>query len=378
MIKHRSYIPGPTPVPDEVRLAAARAPLHHRGQEFADLLQRLQPLLQMVFCTTRPVLTLGCSGTGAAEAAVAGLCTPGDKGIVVNNGRFAARWGTMMRSFGADVVEVPVEWGHAVTPEQLRDTIRTHPDARCVWVVQTETSTGVRTALSPLAAVVREHSDALLCVDAVTSLGAEECRMDDWGLDVVVTASQKALMTPPGLAFIALSERAWRRAETVTPPGLYFNLRDARTKLAQGTTVWTPPVTLVAALEQALGMIAAEGLENVWRRHALLGTALRSGLETLGLGVFATSPSDAVTVAALPEAGEAFRAHLLAAYNVRTAAGQEHLKGKVFRMSHMGYCDEGDILALLSAIERALADTGRNLQPGSGVRAAQQRFVEGL
>lgn len=359
-------------------MATAQAPLHHRGQEFAALMQRLQPLLQLVFCTNQPVLILGSSGTGAAEAAISNLCAPGEKGIVINNGRFAARWGTMMRSFGIKTIEIPVEWGNAVRPQQLRDTLQQHPDARCVWVVHTETSTGVRTDISGLGAIVREHSNALLCVDAVTSLAAEECRMDAWDIDVVVGASQKALMAPPGLAFIALSERAWQRAATVTPPGLYFNLREARDRLARGTTVWTPPVTLIAGLEQALQMITEEGIKQVWRRHALLGAAFRDGIRSLGLDVFAHSPSDAVTVALLPEAGEQFRTHLLSAYKVRTAAGQEHLKGKVFRVSHMGYCDEGDILALLSAIERALDDTGHIIRPGTGVLAAQRRFMEGL
>jgi aspartate aminotransferase-like enzyme len=358
-------------------MAGAHAPLHHRGPDFAALMQRLQPLLQMVFCTTQPVLILGSSGTGAAEAAISNICAPGDKGIVINNGRFAARWGTMMRSFGVQTVEIPVEWGDAVQPEQLRQTLQEHPDARCVWVVHTETSTGVRTDISRLGAVTREHSDALLCVDAITSLGAEECRMDDWGIDVVVGASQKALMTPPGLAVLALSERAWQRTESVTPPGLYFNLRETRDRLMRRTTVWTPPVTLFAALEQALRMIANEGMEHVWRRHALLGAAFRDGVQALKLDIFAQYPSDAVTVAFLPEAGEQFRTHLLSAYKVRTAAGQDHLKGKVFRLSHMGYCDEGDILALLSAMERALADTGHSVQPGAGVFAAQQRFVAG-
>lgn len=372
MLKSRSYIPGPTPVPERVALAIAQAPLHHRGTEFSNLMQRVQKLLQMVFCTEHPVLPLASSGTGAAEAAIGNLCPSGSKAIVLTNGRFATRWSTMLHVFGVQVVEVAAEWGCAVDEEELRATLLEHPDAVCVWMVHTETSTGVRMDIARLSALVHQHSDALVCVDAVTSLGAEECRMDEWQLDVVITASQKALMTPPGLAFVAFSERAWQQAELVRTPVFYWNMREALVRLYHGTTPWTPPVTLFAGLEQALLMIQAEGMERVWERHTRLGTAMRNGLQAMGMRLFGTPPSDAVTVAYLPSAGERFRSHLAHQYNIHTAGGQEHLKEKVFRVAHMGYCDEGDVLAFLSATERALCDMGERVQIGAGVAAAQQ------
>ena len=375
MIKHRLFTPGPTPVPEAVALAAARQPLYHRGEEFTALFRRVQLLLRNVFCTQRPVVALASSGTGAAEAAITNLFSPGDKGIYINNGRFAARWGDMMRSFGMETVEIPVQWGTAVDPAQVEHTLRRHPDARCVWVVHSETSTGVRTDIQTLAGVTRS-SRALLCVDAVTSLGAEECRMDDWGLDVVITASQKALMSPPGLSFVALSERARQAAASARIPRYYFDLLKEAERLQEGTTRWTPPVALFAALECALHMIAEEGLENTWRRHARTASALRAGLEALGFTLFGTPPSDAVTVAYLPAAGEEFRKVLRTKYRSTVAGGQDELKGKVFRVSHMGYCDEGDILALLSAVERALRDTGTGVQGGIALQAAQQRLCE--
>lgn len=375
MFKSRSYIPGPTPVPERVALAIAQAPLHHRGAEFSSLMQRLQKLLKIVFCTECPVLPLASSGTGAAEAAITNLCAPHSKAIILANGRFATRWNAMMHTFGVEVVEVSAEWGCTIDEEQLRTTLLQHPDATCVWMVHTETSTGVRMDIARLAHIVHQHSNALVCVDAVTSLGAEECRMDKWGLDVVISASQKALMMPPGLAFVALSERAWQQAETLRLPTFYWNLREALVRLYHGTTPWTPPVTLLAGLEQALLMIETEGIEQVWQRHALMGAAMRCGLQALGIRVFGSPPSDAMTVAWLPSAGENFRSHLAHQYHIHTAGGQEHLKEKVFRIAHMGYCDEGDILAFLSAAERALCDMGTPIQLGTGVVAAQQQLL---
>lgn len=374
MIKPRFFIPGPTSLPEPVAAAAARQPLHHRGEEFAALYQRVQTMLRTVFCTQHPVVTLASSGTGAAEAVMTNLFSPGDTGLYINNGRFAARWGDMMRVFGMNPIEIPVPWGKAIDPVQVEQALRAHPEARCVWAVHSETSTGVR---SDIAAIARatQQTQALLCVDAITSLGAEECRTDDWGLDVVITASQKALMSPPGLSFVAMSPRAHEAAAQSRTPHYYFDLRREQERAAEGTTRWTPPVTLIAAVEQALSMITGEGIEATWRRHARIATALRAGLAAIDIQLFGTSPSDAVTVAYLPELGQNLRSILRQHYNIAVAGGQDALKDKVFRISHMGYCDEGDILALLSAIERALRTAGISIAPGASLTAAQQHLI---
>ncbi len=373
MIKPRFFIPGPTSVPEAVAFAAARQPLHHRGEEFAAMFLRVQSMLRDVFCTRQPVVTLASSGTGAAEAVMTNLFSPGDRGIYINNGRFAARWGDMMRSFGMNAIEIPVEWGSAVDPARVEEALIRYPDARCVWAVHSETSTGVRADIQSIAAITQQ-SQALLCVDAVTSLAAEECRTDDWGLDVVISASQKALMSPPGLSFIAMSERARQAAQQARIPHYYFDLIREQERIEEGTTRWTPPVTLIAALESALQMITEEGLEHTWQRHTRMALALRSGLQALRLMPFGSPPSNAVTVAHLPATGRSFRTLLRKKYRVTVASGQDDLKDKVFRISHMGYCDEGDILALLSAIERALRDTGITVTPGSSLYAAQEQL----
>ena len=228
-----------------------------------------------------------------------------------------------------------------------------------------------------IAKAVRPGFDGLIIVDGITAVGAHELRMDEWGIDVVVTGSQKGLMIPPGLAFIALSERAWHASESSRLPKFYFDLAAARTSLASNDTPWTPAVTLVLGVAEALRMIREEGIENVWRRHDRLGSALRAGVAALGLEPFGNPPSNAVTAIRLPEKGDEFMSLMKKKYKITMAAGQDHLKGKIFRVSHLGYYDEPDMLSVLYAIESALTDIGHQHAVGAGLAAAQQIFNRG-
>lgn len=374
-MKPRLFTPGPTPIPEHVMLRMAEPIIHHRHPEFIEIMKRVNGNLQTLFCTNQPVLTLTSSGTGAAEAAMTNLFSAGDKGININNGKFAERWGIMMRTFGMNVVEVPVQWGTGIQEEELTRVLREHPDARCVWLVHSETSTGTSTNIEQMARVIRSHSNALVCVDGITSVGAHECRMDEWGLDVVITGSQKGLMIPPGLAFIALSERAWEQSSHSTITGMYFDLHKARKAWMEHSTPWTPAVSLIIGLDPALQLIVAEGMSNVWARHTLLSEGLRAGIEALGLKIFGNSPSHAVTAVYLPERGKEFLALLKNRYGVTVATGQDDLKDLIFRVSHLGYYDEGDMLAVLGMIEHALQDVGHTFGPGSALAAAQRVFL---
>jgi serine---pyruvate transaminase len=377
MRKPRLFTPGPTPVPEHVMLRMAEPIIHHRHAEFIELMAGINRNLQTLFCTQQPVLSLTASGTGAAEAAITTLFQAGEKGININNGKFAERWGAMMATFGMTLVDVQIPWGNAVSEEQLRDVLKQHPDAQCVWLVHSETSTGTYTDVRAMARVIRETApDALVCVDGVTSVGAHECRMDEWGLDVLITGSQKGLMIPPGLAFVALSERAWEKAERVPPRNYYFDLRKAREAWKDNSTPWTPAVTLFVGLAPALEMMMQEGVENIWQRHAMLSNGLRAGLEAVNLRLYGSSPSHAVTVAYLPEQNKkGFVKLLKEEYGITVIGGQDELKDVVFRTSHLGYYDEADMLSVLGCIEFALRDSRHEFEAGKSVYAAQRVFM---
>lgn len=376
MRKPRLFTPGPTPVPEHVMLQMAQPIIHHRHPEFIAIMERINQNLQTLFCTVQPVLSLTSSGTGAAEAAMTSLFSPGDKGINVNNGKFAERWGEMMKTFGMESVEIAVEWGKAVSEDQLASTLKQHPDAKCVWLVHSETSTGTYTDIKRMAQVIRANSNALVCIDGITSVGAHECRMDEWGLDVLITGSQKGLMIPPGLAFVALSQRAWDKAATAKLPKFYFDLKKAKAAWEEHSTPWTPAVTLFVGLAPALQMIIDEGVENVWKRHETLSKGLRAGMQALNLSLFSESPSHAVTAIKQPAMGKQFLTMLKKDYGITVTSGQDSIKDVIFRVSHLGYYDEGDMLTVLGAIEHALKRVEHSFKPGSGVAAAQRIFIE--
>jgi aspartate aminotransferase-like enzyme len=377
-VKKRLYTPGPTPVPETVMLKMAEPIIHHRHPEFTEIFKRVNENLKYLFQTKQPVLTLACSGTGGMEATFVSLFSPGDTVISANGGKFGERWVKMPKEFGLNAVEVKVEWGKAPTADQIKDALRKHPEAKAVYLVHSETSTGTATDVQALARVIRENSKALVCVDGITAVGAHELRFDDWDIDVCVTGSQKGLMIPPGLAFVALSGRAVKAIETSKLPRFYFDLRRALKSYEKNDTPWTPAVSLIIGVDAALQMIRAEGIENIWRRHERLAVALREGIKAVGLKLFSDSPSYAVTPVWLPEGVDwkSFNKTMKEKYGITIAGGQEEYAGKIFRVSHLGYYDELDMVTVLAALEMALAEHGFALELGNGVRAAQASFAK--
>ena len=376
-MKSRLFTPGPTPVPETVMLKMAEPIIHHRHPEFREIFKRVNDNLKYLFQTEQPVLTLACSGTGGVESTFVSLFSPGDTVISVNGGKFGERWVKMPRVFGLNAVEVKVEWGKAPTSDQILSALREHPDAKAVYLVHSETSTGTATDVEGLARIIRRNSDALICVDGITAIGAHEFRFDQWGVDVCVTGSQKGLMIPPGLAFVALSKRAIEAMEKSTLPKFYFDLRKALKAHENDDTPWTPAISLVIGVDSALQMIRAEGIENIWRRHERLAIALREGIRAVGLKLFSDAPSFAVTPVWLPEGiqWKSFNNVIKSKYGITIAGGQDEYSGKIFRISHLGYYDELDMLTMLSALEMALVDCGFTFELGSGMRAAQASFL---
>ena len=378
-MKTRLFTPGPTPVPERVMLRMAEPILHHRHPEFREIMTRVNRNLQYVFQTTHPVLTLACSGTGGMEATFVSLFSPGDTVIAVNGGKFGERWVLMPKTFGLTAVEIRVPWGKAVTGDELVRALKQHPAAKAVYLTHSETSTGTATDVQAMARIIHENSDALVCVDGITAVGAHEMRFDAWGIDACVTGSQKGLMIPPGLAFVALSDRAIAAMETSTLPRFYFDLRRALKSYAADDTPWTPAISLITGLDVALEMIRAEGIEKIWNRHRRLALGLRQGLAALGLRVFSDNPSYAVTPVWLPAGVEwkAFNTILKSENGITVAGGQGEYTGKIFRISHLGYYDDLDMIAVVAALERTLAAVHVSFTPGAGVAAIQRALLEG-
>jgi aspartate aminotransferase-like enzyme len=373
MIKKRLFTPGPTPVPEHVMLDMAQPMIHHRHPEFIELFQRVNDNLKYLFQTSQDVFSLASSGTGAMEAAVCNLLSPGDSVLYVNAGKFGERWGEICRAYGVHAEEIKIEWGKSVTPSDISRALKSHSDCTAVFLTHSETSTGVVHNIQEIAKIVRDNSNALVVVDGITSVGAIELRMDEWGLDAVMTGSQKGLMIPPGLAFIAFSERAWRFIERSTLPKYYFDMKFARKALQNSETPWTPAVSLLVGLNSALRMLRQEGIESIWRRHAAIAEAVRTGCKALGLRLLAVCPSNALTAVYFPDGIDAkkFSNTLKQKYGITAAGGQGSLKGKIFRISHLGYYDMLDAVTVISALEMTLKDCGWQFETGVGVHAAQ-------
>ena len=377
IVKKRLFTPGPTPVPESVMLRMAEPIIHHRHPEFKEIFSRVNENLKYLFQTEQPVLTLSSSGTGGVESTFVSLFSPGDTVLAVNGGKFGERWVKMPKAFGLNAVEIKTEWGMAPTAEQILTSLRAHSNAKAVYLVHSETSTGTATDVKALARVIRDNSDALVCIDGITAIGAHEFRFDEWGIDVCVTGSQKGLMIPPGLAFVAVSARAVAAMETSTLPKFYFDLRKALKAHAANDTPWTPAISLIIGVDAALQMIRSEGIENIWRRHERLALALREGIRAIGLKLFSDSPSFAVTPVWLPQGVEwkTFNRTLKGKYGITIAGGQEPFTGKIFRVSHLGYYDELDMITVLSALEMSLNDCGYKFELGKGIGAAQACFA---
>ncbi len=377
-MRERLFTPGPTQIPERVQVAMSNPMVHHRGASFKQMFEEVVEDLRYFFQTSGDVLTLTSSGSGAMEACVVNLLCKNDKVLTVSGGKFGERWGEMCRAFGAETHTIDVTWGDAVPPEAIQEFLRAHPDARAVFLTHSETSTGVAADIKEIAAIVNEHSDAILVVDSITSAGVLPFKMDEWGIDVAVTGSQKGLMIPPGLAVVALSKRAWDRVESSDLPKFYFDLKKEKKAQLNSATAWTPAITLFMGLREALRMIREEGLETMWQTYARLAHATRQGALACGLELFARSPSDSLTAVTIPESidGLKFTAHLRKEYGITVAGGQSQLKGRIFRIAHMGYYDALDMVAMAGALELTLRDFDWPFEHGAGVRAVQKVFME--
>lgn len=379
MIKKRLYTPGPTPVPEQIMLTMAEPMIHHRHPEFQEILASVNENLKYLFQTDNGVMTLTSSGTGAMEASVAEILSRGDTAVYVNGGKFGERWGEILNAYGCNAVELATEWGTPVSTDTVIESLKNNPDTKAVYLTHSETSTGTATDIKAIADAIHKHNnDIVVVIDGITSVGAMEIKMDEWDLDIVVTGSQKGLMIPPGLSHITLSERAWKLAEKSDLPSYYFDLKAAKKALDKNDTPWTPAVTLFIGLEKALNMLREEGIENVWARHQKLADSIREGCKALGLKLLSSSPSNALTAVYVPEGIEfkKFNSILKQKYGITVAGGQGHLKGKIFRISHLGYYDELDMMTMMAALERTLVEVGAKIQVGNGLLAAQEVLLK--
>lgn len=378
MMKRYLLAPGPTQVPPEALLAMARPIIHHRAPDFDELFGQVREDLKWLFQTRNDVLVLASSGTGAMEGAVANFLSPGDKALVVNGGKFGERWGKLGKAFGAQVHELKVEWGHAVDPQQIADALKKDPSIKAVYIQASETSTGVAHDTKAIAEIVRTYEDTILVVDAITALGVFDVKTDEWGLDVVVAGSQKAFMLPPGLAFVSVSDKAWRMADKAKNSLFYFNFKKERDSQLKNQTAFTPAVSMIIGLQEVFRMLKEEGLTEIFARQARLAHAMREGAKAAGLSLFAKqSPSDALTAISAPEGvdGQAVYRNLRTQYGITAAGGQDHLKGKIFRISHMGYVDRFDIIVALSAVEMVLKGLGHPVELGRGVAKVEELLM---
>jgi len=378
MLKPRLFTPGPTPVPEETLLELARPVTYHRTLEQRNVLSEVLEDLKYVYQTKNDVIALTSSGTGGMEAAVCNVLAPDKKAILLTAGRWGERWRGIMKGFGVNVVSVEMPYGKAIPPAQLENALAKHPDAVAVFTTLSETATGVGHDVEAFGRIVAK-TPALLVVDGISGLGAMECRTDDWHLDICVAGSQKALMMPPGLAYVSVSAKAWQVIEAnASARNFYFDLKRYRAKLPENDTPFTPANTLIKAQRISLKRIRAEGIENLWARHARMGATARAAIKAMGLENFAERPNNALTVITVPAGidGTELLKNLEQKYGYKLANGQDTLKGKIWRLSHMGYCDAFDVMGALSAVELALLDAGVKLEPGVGVAAAQRALAD--
>lgn len=380
MKKFRLFTPGPCAVPEEVLLEMARPFHHHRTDWFKGYMKDATRKLQQVLQTEGEVIIITGSGTAAAEAAIVGCHGPGSKLATFEAGKFGERWGEIAEQFGLNVVRQKIEWGDAPKAEQVEDLLKRDPAITSVMVVHSETSTATACDLKAIGEVCRKHGKLLLA-DCITSAGALPLKPDQWGVDVVITGAQKSLMLPPGLGFLGLSKKACAAIEANRSQHAYYlNLNKARKMAAENDTPFTPAHLLVRGLVKALDIILEEGIETVWKRVAAMAAATRAAGEAIGLKVFSKSPSDSVTALCPPEGIKVkeLREELEKRYGIESAGGQDQLKGKIFRLGHMGYVDEMDTLLAIGALEQCLYKLGHKFNIGAGVTAAQKIFAERL
>lgn len=368
-MKYRLMAPGPTPVPEDVLLAMAAPLPHHRTPVFEKIVAEVQGKLKWLYQTKNDVIVLASSGSGGMEAALVNTVNAGERVLVVNGGKFGERFGKIAKAYGFVTDEIQVTWGHAVQPAEIEKMLAQN-DYRAVCVQASETSTGVAHPVQAIAALVKKYPNTILIVDAITALGVTNLPTDEWGLDVVVCGSQKALMLPPGIATVSLSDKAWGLVEKNKTPKFYFNLKAERKALAGNTTAWTPAVSLMIGLNKALDLMQAEGLQNMFARHEKLAGSIRAAAVAIGLKLYAPeSPANSVTAVLTPEGVSSSKVvkGLRDLYNITIADGQDDAKGKIFRIGHLGHYDMLDMVSVWAAVERQLFDLGHRFEMGRGV-----------
>ncbi|MDH4036597.1 MAG: alanine--glyoxylate aminotransferase family protein [Candidatus Krumholzibacteria bacterium] len=373
----RLFTPGPTAIPAEVLETAARPLIHHRTEAFRQAHRDAMSGLQYILRTTNPVAILTASGSGAMEAAVVNMTRPGDTVITTELGKFSERWREIAEAYGMKVVTLKAEYGQVVQPAAVERAFMSNPGAAVLFATHSETATGVLQDVEAFAKIARAHG-ALIGVDAITSAGAHDVRTDDWGLDAVVGGSQKGVMIPPGLGYVAVSERARARMREGRHPVYYFDLLKALASAEKGDTPYTPAITLVLALRTALEMMRAEGIENIIARHDANARATRAAVTAMGLELLAAVPSNATTAVRTPgDSAGAIQKHLEKHYGVKIAGGQGALKGKIVRIGHLGHYDATDMYAVVSALEATLNDLGLLNTFGRGVAALRESYAGG-
>ena len=370
--KYYLLSPGPTPVPENVLAAAAEPIIHHRTPEFSKIFMETTEGLKMVFGTKEDVFILTSSGTGAMEAAVVNTLSPGDKVLTVNAGKFGERWGNICKAYGIAFKEIVVEWGKNYTKDQLEAELKANPGVKAVFCQLSETSTGAIFDIKGFGEVVAK-TEAILVVDGISGTGATPCPMDEWNIDIMVSGSQKSFMIPPGLAYIAFGPKAWKLVETAKCPKFYFDAKKAKKNLLDKTTPWTPAISLVIQQKKALDIIAGMGLEKLFAHHRILGDATRAGVKALGLELLSERPGNILTAVKTPagvEGGKIVKT-MQSKYMAYIAGAQDPMKGKFFRIAHLGYMGGFDIITALTALEMTLADLGYKFEPGASIKAAE-------
>jgi aspartate aminotransferase-like enzyme len=378
--KQRLLTPGPTPLPEEVRLAMARDMIHHRKPDFLPIMRDVRAGLKYLFQTSQEVMPLAASGTGAMAAAVSNLFSPGEKVLCVEGGKFGERWGEICDMHGQRAVRMPVEWGQAVAPQAVEAALDADPEITGVCVQASETSTGVLHPVKELGRITRDRG-VLLVVDGISAVGISPCPMDEWGLDCLLTGSQKGLMLPPGLAFIACSDKAWARCEKVKPANFYFQLLGEREKISKNQTLFTSPVGLLIGLAESLKLFTDFGLENVFRKQWALTMMVRAGVAAMGLEFLARENFTWGLTAIRMPLGVDASAVLKAAsesYGVVLAGGQGHMKDQVVRLGHMGYVDFGDVLSGLAAFRAAFSASGGFTHCPDALERAMEAYGQAL
>jgi aspartate aminotransferase-like enzyme len=379
MEKKYLFSPGPTMLPPEVLLKMAEPIMHHREPEFEKIFAEIRQGLKYLFQTKNEVMIFTSSGTGAMEGAVSNLLSKGDKALVVRGGKFGERWGEICKAYGIDFIPIDVEWGKAVDPARIQEILKSDPSIRAVYTQASETSTGVKHPIKEIAQIVKKYENTLIVVDAITGIGVFDIPMDEWGLDVVVSGSQKALMLPPGLSFAALSDKAWKFVERSNLPKYYFDFKKELKSSQKNQSAYTPAISLFVGLRESLHLIRKEGVEAIFRRHEKLAEATRAAVKALGLELYAPdSPSNAVTAVKIPEGvdGERLKDLFFEKFGITVAEGQDRAKGKIIRIAHLGYYERLDMVMVISALEMLLKEMGYAFELGIGLKAAEEILMK--